>query len=162
MSELKHPGLDVLRSFSPLDGMKTENLHGLARKTSFRELSAGRLLFKEGDTDRRTFYLVSGSVELVRDGRTMLVVRGGTPEARNALAPSLPRRYSARVASEKIEYLAIDSDTLDMMLTWDQTGSYQVSELRPGEFDTPSEMPSRYSRSGSTEGCRLSAASAAR
>jgi CRP-like cAMP-binding protein len=131
MTEIRHPGLALLRSFSPLDGMKRENLHALARKAVLRELSLGRLLFKEGDTDKRTFYLVSGTIELLHESRTMAVIQGGSPEARNALAPTLPRRCSARVASDKVEYLAIDSDTLDMMLTWDQTGSYQVSELQP-------------------------------
>jgi rhodanese-related sulfurtransferase len=29
-----------------------------------------------------------------------------------------------------VEYITIDSDLLDVMLTWDQTGSYEVSELR--------------------------------
>jgi CRP-like cAMP-binding protein len=133
MTENRYPDLDLLRSFSPLDGMKTENLHALSRKAALRDLAIGRLLFKEGDTDKRTYYLANGVIELLRDGRTMLTVRGGTPEARNALAPALPRRYSARVVSDKAEYLAMDSDTLDMMLTWDQTGSYQVSELRSGD-----------------------------
>jgi CRP-like cAMP-binding protein len=53
--------LAVLRTFSPLDGLKAENLNALARKTQLRELGAGRTLFKEGDTDKRTFYLVAGS-----------------------------------------------------------------------------------------------------
>ena len=48
--------LAVLRTFSPLDGLKAENLHALARKTHIRELAAGRVLFKEGDTDKRTYY----------------------------------------------------------------------------------------------------------
>jgi CRP-like cAMP-binding protein len=56
--------LAVLKSFSPLDGLKAENLHALARKTQIKTLEPGRLLFKEGDTDKRTFYLVTGSVEL--------------------------------------------------------------------------------------------------
>jgi CRP-like cAMP-binding protein len=122
------PGL--LRSFSPLDGLKTENLHSLARKTTLRELSSGKLLFKEGDTDNKTYYLVSGVVELLREGRVVLKIRGGSPEARNPIVPGNPRRYSARVVSDRIEYLAIDSDMLDVMLTWDQTGTYEVSELR--------------------------------
>ncbi len=62
--------LAVLRTFSPLDGLKAENLHALARKTHIRELAAGRVLFKEGDTDKRTFYLVAGSVELRADDKT--------------------------------------------------------------------------------------------
>ena len=61
--------LAILRTFSPLDGLKAENLHALARKTQLRELDAGRVLFKEGDTDKRTFYLVAGKVELSADDR---------------------------------------------------------------------------------------------
>ena len=32
----------------------------------------------------------------------------------------------------------MDSDLLDMMLTWDQTGSYEVSELKGVNDDAPS------------------------
>jgi len=95
--ESKPLDLGLLRSFSPLDGLKSENLHALARKTVLRELSSGRMLFKEGDTEKRTFYLVSGVLELLHEGRSVLVIRGGSPEARNPIAPGLPRRYSARV-----------------------------------------------------------------
>lgn len=129
------PGL--LRSFSPLDGLKTENLSSLARKTVLRELSAGRMLFKEGDADKRTYYLISGVVELLHEGRTVLMVRGGSPEARNPIAPATPRRCGARVVSDRIEYLSIDSDMLDVMLTWDQTGSYEVNELTTAYEDMP-------------------------
>ena len=68
----------------------------------------------------------------------MLVIRGGSPEARNPIAPSNPRRYSARAASERVEFLAMDADMLDMMLTWDQTGSYEVNELKGVDDDAPS------------------------
>lgn len=127
--ESKPLDLGLLRSFSPLDGLKPENLQTLARKTQLRELPAGRLLFKEGDSDKRTYYLVSGVLELLRDERSVTVLRGGSPEARNPIAPFTPRRYTARAVSERVEFIVIDSDMLDMMLTWDQTGSYEVGEL---------------------------------
>jgi CRP-like cAMP-binding protein len=136
--ESKPLDLGLLRSFSPLDGLKSENLHALARKTVLRELSSGRMLFKEGDTEKRTFYLVSGVLELLHEGRSVLVIRGGSPEARNPIAPGLPRRYSARVVSDRIDFVTIDSDMLDMMLTWDQTGSYEVNELRGVGEEGPS------------------------
>lgn len=136
--ESKPLELGLLRSFSPLDGLKSENLHALARKTVLRELSAGRLLFKEGDTDKRTYYLVSGVLELLHENRSVLVIRGGSPEARNPIAPGNPRRYAARVVSDRIDYVVIDSDMLDMMLTWDQTGSYEVNELRGVNEEGPS------------------------
>src|ERR1700722_2022750 len=91
--------LAVLKTFSPLDGLKAENLHALARKTHIRELGAGRVLFKEGDTDKRTFYLVAGSVELRAEDSVVGVIRAGSAEARSALAPGLPRRYTARAAN---------------------------------------------------------------
>ncbi|HEV8330069.1 MAG TPA: cyclic nucleotide-binding domain-containing protein [Steroidobacteraceae bacterium] len=136
--ESKPLELGLLRSFSPLDGLKSENLHALARKTVLRELTTGRLLFKEGDTDKRTFYVVSGVLELLHENRSVLVIRGGSPEARNPLAPGIPRRYSARVVSDRVDYVSIDSDMLDMMLTWDQTGSYEVNELRGVDEEGPS------------------------
>ena len=123
--------LEQLTQFSPLDGLKAENLHALAKKTAMRELPAGRLLFREGDTDKKTYFLVTGAVELRANDKVVAVVRGGTPEARNPIAPSQPRRFTAR-AIETIEYISIDSDLLDVMLTWDQTGSYEVSELKGG------------------------------
>ena len=136
--ESKPLELGLLRSFSPLDGLKSENLHALARKTVLRELTTGRLLFKEGDTDKRTYYVVSGVLELLHENRSVLVIRGGSPEARNPLAPGIPRRYSARAVSDRVDYVSIDSDMLDMMLTWDQTGSYEVNELRGVDEEGPS------------------------
>ncbi len=130
MSEPAPTELSILRSFSPLDGLRSENLRALSRKTTVREMSQGRMLFKEGDTDKRTFYLVSGIVELLSEGRIVATVRANTPDARHAIAPILPRRCSARIASEKIEYLSIDSDLLDVLITWDQTGAYEVNDLQ--------------------------------
>jgi len=126
--------LAVLRTFSPLDGLKKENLHALARKTHIRELGAGRVLFKEGDTDKRTFYLVAGNIELRADDKLIGTIRAGTPEARAALAPGLPRKFTARAAGD-LEYIMIDSDLLDVLLTWDQTGQYEVAELRGDGLD---------------------------
>ena len=117
-----------MTAFSPLDGLKAENLHALARKTQIRELDAGRALFKEGDTEKRTFYLVSGTIELRNEERVMASIRSGSPEARPPLAPGLPRKFTARALTD-VSYIMIDSDLLDVLITWDQTGQYEVAEL---------------------------------
>jgi len=123
--------LTLLKQFSPLDGLKAENLHALAKKTALRELPAGRILFKEGDTDKRTYFLVAGSVDIYDNDGVLSTIKGGTPGSRNALAPTLPRRFGCR-SVDGIQYIVIDSDLLDVMLTWDQTGSYEVNELQGG------------------------------
>jgi CRP-like cAMP-binding protein len=132
MTEPATVELSLLRTFSPLDGLKVDNLRALARKTALRDLAQGRLLFKEGDTEKRTHYLVSGTVDLLTDGHVVGTIKGGTPDARHPVAPVLPRRCTARVASDRIEYISIDSDMLDVLITWDQTGTYEVGELQAG------------------------------
>jgi CRP-like cAMP-binding protein len=129
MAEEQVATVEVLRKFAPLDGMKRENLTALAKKVSVKSLSRGRALFSEGDTDKRTVWLVSGRVEALEKSRLIGTVNGGTPEARNPLYPSLPRRATVR-AIDDISFLSIDSDLLDVMITWDQTGSYEVAELQ--------------------------------
>jgi CRP-like cAMP-binding protein len=129
MSESKAVDVALLKKFSPLDGMKKENLLALARKVGLSQLPAGRVLFKEGDRDKLTYWLVTGLIELREGDSTVAMIRGGTPEARNPLSQKLPRKLSAR-AVDPIEFLAVDSELLDMMITWDQTGTYEVAELQ--------------------------------
>ena len=127
----------LLQQFSPLDGLKRDNLAALARKVQVRELSPGQVLFKEGDTEKRTIYVVSGVLELQDQGKTVETLRGGSDAARNPVAPVFPRRVSAK-ARDRVQFISIDSDLLDVMLTWDQTGTYEVSELA-GESDNGSQ-----------------------
>jgi CRP-like cAMP-binding protein len=119
---------ELLQLFSPLDGLKRDNLAALARKVQVRELSPGQVLFKEGDTEKRTIYVVSGILELVDQGKVTETIAGGSDSARNPVAPIFPRRLSAK-ARDRVQFISIDSDLLDVMLTWDQTGTYEVSEM---------------------------------
>jgi CRP-like cAMP-binding protein len=122
---------------SPLDGLKRDNLAALARKVQIRELSPGQLLFKEGDTEKRTIYIVSGILELVDQADVVGAVEGGSEMARNPVSPVYPRRVTGK-ARDRVKFISIDSDLLDVMLTWDQTGTYEVSELQ-GKSDQGNE-----------------------
>jgi len=128
---------DLLKSFSPLNGLKRDNLAALSRKVQLRELSPGQVLFKEGDTEKRTFYVVSGILELLDQGKVVDTIEGGSEIARNPVTPVFPRRVYAR-ARDHVQFISIDSDLLDVMLTWDQTGTYEVSELH-GKSDDGGE-----------------------
>ncbi len=125
----KQVDIAQLKAFSPIDSLKKDNLAALVKKTKVRDAQPGEALFREGDAEKRTVYILSGSVELREGTETTSKVTGGTDDARNPLSPKLPRRHTA-IAISSVEYITIDSDLLDVMLTWDQTGSYEVSELR--------------------------------
>lgn len=131
--------LAMLRSFTPMDGMKAEHLVALARKTSRLQAPKARLLFCEGDEEKQTYYLLKGTVDLLQEGEVIATISGRTPKAKTPLAHALPRPYSAVATSDEIEYLVIDSEFLDVMMTWEQTGSYHVAELRaPHDSSGPS------------------------
>jgi CRP-like cAMP-binding protein len=137
MMAIEQVSTELLRGFSPLDGLKRDNLAALARKVQIREMSPGQLLFKEGDTEKRTLFILSGILELVNQGKVVGSVEGGSEMARNAVAPVFPRRVTAR-ARDRVQFISIDADLLDVMLTWDQTGTYEVSELA-GKSDQTSQ-----------------------
>lgn len=126
------PDKDLLRSLTPLNGLKPENIQDLSGKSMIQDLGAGRYLFKQGEADKRTIYVISGEVELRVGENIVRVIKGGTEEAKHPLAPQSPRHVSARAKTD-IEFLAVDSDLLDIMLTWDQTGAFEVGELQHEE-----------------------------
>jgi len=123
---------ELLRRFTPLDGLKRENVAALAKKMEIRTLDGSRPLLREGDTDKRTYYLISGTLELTDRSGSVRLLKANTEEARNPITPMLPRRFTVR-AVDRAEYVSVDTELLDVMLTWDQTGSYEVAELRSEE-----------------------------
>lgn len=132
----------LLRSFSPLDGMQPETVTALARKASRRLAPKGRILFREGDAEKQTYYLISGTVDLLQEGEVSASIQAGTKAAKRPLGHALPRAFSAVVTSDRCEYLLIDSEFLDVVVTWDQSGAYRVSELLDSQDNTDGESPS--------------------
>ncbi len=119
----------MLRQFVPLDGLKRESLAALAKKIRLHRLTAGEVLFREGDPAARTVWLVSGRVEIQRSGQPPAFLTGATSEAAAPLCAGSPRNATVRAVSS-IEYLSIESELLDVAITWDQTGIYEVAELK--------------------------------
>ena len=94
MAEEQVASVQLLKNFAPLDAMKRENLAALAKKVSVRTLSAGRVLFSQGDTDKRTLWLVSGSVEVNENERNIAMLRSGRRAAQRS------RRCAGRMVAQ--------------------------------------------------------------
>jgi CRP-like cAMP-binding protein len=128
-----------LMQLSPISSLKKDNLQALVKKTVVKIAQPGELIFKTGDTTKRTFYVLRGSVDLRVDDDTATSIIGGTDEAKNPLSARLPRQFNA-IATTQCEYISVDSDLLDVMLTWDQTGTYEVGELQNQKEDSDDWM----------------------
>ena len=117
-----------LGNFSPFDALKSNNLAELSDSIEVLQATAGQVLFGKGDTEQRSFYLLSGTIALRNGDQNLGTIVGGSDEARNAIAPILPRQLSA-VATDDVRYFSIDSELVDVTLTLDQTGIYEVGDL---------------------------------
>ena len=117
-----------LNNYEPLNSLTPENLKEISQKLQVVELKKGDAVFKEGDKDDQHIFLYRGKVDLIKAGKTLKSINAGTADAKSAIAHIIPRNFSCLAADDSVVF-KINADWLDMMLTWDQTGSFQVEEL---------------------------------
>ncbi|MCP3687419.1 MAG: cyclic nucleotide-binding domain-containing protein [Gammaproteobacteria bacterium] len=124
-----------IKSLSPINSLNPENLRELIRKLSATPIPARRYLFKKGDMEKCHIYLLKGEIEILEGKNVIKTIRAGSAECKQPVMHSLPRPYSARAKVDSVA-VKINSDMLDVMLTWDQTGSYSVGVLEEDGKDT--------------------------
>ena len=117
-----------LGKFSPFNTLESASLNDLLNSIEIRQASAGQALFEKGDTDKRSIYLLSGTLSLRNDDQVLGTIEGGTDEALNPIAKTLPRQLCA-VAVDEVTYFSIDSELVDVTLTLDHTGVYEVGDF---------------------------------
>ena len=123
----------VLKTLVPAQSLNHENFQELARKAVLEELPAGRVIFKKGDLDRKSVYVLSGEVELIGDNGTSSV-KGGSNEAKHPLDNHQPRQMMAKTKSNA-SITRFDSDLMDILLTWDQLSGIEVADITFEEED---------------------------
>ncbi|NOZ10360.1 MAG: cyclic nucleotide-binding domain-containing protein [Gammaproteobacteria bacterium] len=125
---------ELLRTLVPIDSLNKAGFDQLVRYVTVLEIGAGKGLFKRGDKDNQTVFLLSGKVGLVAPDREDMV-EAGTDSARHALSNLKPRQYTATTLSP-VAIAHVDSQLLDKLLAWDQVTrsraadeSYEVTEI---------------------------------
>ncbi|NNE33787.1 MAG: cyclic nucleotide-binding domain-containing protein [Rhodothermales bacterium] len=139
--------LDIaqLRSLSPLSGLKGSALRTILDRIELLEAKRGQTLFKKGDTLEQTIYVLSGTIGLIEGDKVVQTIAGGTDKARKPIDPILPRQRTA-VAAGDVTYISIDSEFLDVTLTWDQTGIYEVGDFNTEQLKETGDWMSAFLR----------------
>ena len=125
----------VLRDLVPINALSESHIGEVTKKADIEDVRSGRYVFRKGDRDYQSVYLLEGTVELIEDGRNVVsTVKAGSEEALHPLDHKQPRQLSAR-ASGKVTVARIDSRLLDVLLTWDESAGYDVVEIDAHDDD---------------------------
>lgn len=127
----------IIKELSPINSLNSENAQDLIHKIKPETIKAGQFIFKQGDMDKAHIYVVKGEVEIISDKKVINTVVAGSDEGKHPLAHTFPRSVSVRAKSPAV-IIRVNSDMLDIMLTWDQTGSYSVESLDENPDDDDS------------------------
>ena len=119
----------LLQELVPLNALSAERFREASEKIIIEEVLAGHYLFRKGDRDNQSIYLLEGKVNLIDGFRKVTSeVEAGTDISRYPIANQQPRSLSAR-AVKKVVIAKIDSSLLDVFLTWDQSSTAEVVEI---------------------------------
>ena len=110
---------DAVRELIPINGLPAEHQEEVLRQGKVVKYRKGRYVFKQGDKDNFSFFVIEGELELVADGQLVKQVNSDTQAARHALAQLQPRQLSAR-AKTPLQIFKIDRTVLDRLLSDDR------------------------------------------
>ena len=146
MAELVDKAL--LKGLVPPSALNAENFQELAAKTFVESVPAGKTIFKQGDADKQKVYVLEGEVALTSSTGEASMVKAGTPAAKHPIANQQPRKHTA-IAKTPSRIVRIDSDLLDILLTWDQLSGIEVDEITEevGEEDEGGDWMTRILQS---------------
>ncbi len=124
---------DILKTLIPLNSLAPDNFRQLAGQIRTTRLAEEQVLFRQGDNDGGTLYLLSGEIVLTTgEDSEERVIAAGTDKARYALAQLKPRQFTGTARTD-ITVACVPSAVLDRLLTQDQATGYEVTEFNGAE-----------------------------
>ncbi len=119
---------EYFENLIPICDLSEQSKNIVLKNSDLLELKKGKYLFKRGETDNKSYFLLEGSVEL-RSPNNTFQVSTGTDTSNYPLAQFQPRQYSAYVIKKSI-FLTVDKELLDSLA--EKNGLYKL--------DSPSGM----------------------
>lgn len=111
---------DYFENLNPICHLSEQSKGIVLKNSELTELKKGKFLFKRGEVDNKSYFLLEGVVEL-QSPKNTFEVHPGTDTSNYALAQFQPRQYSAYVKKNAV-FLSIDKKLLDSLA--DKDGIY--------------------------------------
>ncbi len=111
---------DALSQLYPLDTLRPETRDQLANEAAYTDYARGEVVFRTGDMDDDTLYLLEGQVEAVYPDGKKRVFAARSLQGRYPLGDSQPRRFTATVTSSHARLARLDRRYMEKVIAWDQ------------------------------------------
>jgi rhodanese-related sulfurtransferase len=120
MNDKSRITIERLKTLEPIATLSTERLEELVGLANVERLAVGVSVFREGDVDNQTIYLLEGDLQLTSsDGKINKVLTSKDKTNKFPIDDSQPRQASC-VSLSRTELVRIDNSVLDYMMMWDQ------------------------------------------
>ena len=113
--------LNKFRTLIPINALYENNLMLLAKQSQQKKLERGDIVFRQGDDDQNSVFLLSGTIELMSTQHQEKQIVAGSIDASYALAADIPRKYDAIVTSETATVVWVNRVLLDRLLAWGES-----------------------------------------
>ncbi len=136
---------ESLGQFEPISSLSNERLDELVSLSYVESINMGVSLFREGDVDNQTIYILNGDVQLTSSTTEKeILIHSNSKEGKFPLDDSQPRLCSA-VAMSSVEIVRIDNSVLDYMMMWDQLAVAEISNNEDSTIDKtePDKKPEK-------------------
>ena len=113
--------IKYIETLIPLcDIKKEQNQKGLLKHILLGKMPANKTLFPSGEQNDFTFYLLSGQITLIDSFNDKTILTSEDPRCRFPIGYDQSNKYTVQT-NTTINYIKINSQILDILLTWDQT-----------------------------------------
>ena len=129
MSKKQKITIEQLKAFEPISVLSVERLEELQGLVDVEVLGVGVTIFREGDVDDQSVYLLEGDVQMtsVSDKKLDMTMTHKAEDAKHPLAEGQPRQVTC-TAMTLTKVLRVDNSIVDYMLTWDQLAVAEEKE----------------------------------
>lgn len=115
-------------SLVPIKALGMDHCRELLNQSEVCAITKGKTVFEQGEAAHSIVYVMAGEVDLLVNDTVERRVKGGSRLAKLPLEQGKVYQHTARAVSDVV-CVKVDSNTLDIMLTWDQSGGYEVQDL---------------------------------
>ena len=105
----------IIKQLIPISDLSSSAQNDVVKVAEILEFKEKKFVFKEGDEDNYSYYVLAGELELIAGNQAQSTIIAGSDNARYAIAQLQPRKFSAK-AKTPVTILRLDRGTLDRLM----------------------------------------------